>query len=75
MTKIQRQKHITLINTTLLAAGATLDRWGTYRLGEYKFDTRETNLKIYKNKDKISSKPMVQITIEELQAYLIKIKK
>jgi len=75
MTKIQRAKHINDLNTILTNAGAELDRWGTYRLGEYKFDTRETNLKIYKNKNKIQSTPMVKISILDFQEYINKISK
>jgi hypothetical protein len=73
MTKIQRQKHIAALNTILENAGATEDRWGMYHIGDYKFDTREVNLKIYKDKAKISSKPMVRISIDEFQNYVNKI--
>jgi len=73
MTKIQRQKHIDSLNTILINAGATIDRWGMYHLGEYKFDTRETNMKIYKGKIKVNSKPMVNILIEDFQNRIDKI--
>lgn len=74
MTKIQRQKHIQELNNILVNAGAELDRWGTYRLKDFKFDTRETNLKVYKGKQKILSKPMVRISTLEFKNYLNKIK-
>lgn len=70
MTKIQRQKHITALNIILEQAGATLDRWGMYHIGSYKFDTREVNLKVYKDKVKVSSKPMTGITVEYFQDYI-----
>jgi len=73
MTKIQRQKHINDINTILENAGATLDRWGMYHIGEYKLDTREVNLKVYKNKNKIQSTPMTKISILDFQNYISRI--
>lgn len=73
MTKIQREKHIASLNAILESAGATKDRWGMYHIGEYKFDTRETNLKVYKGKIKVLSEPMVKVTIEEFQEYVTRI--
>jgi len=73
MTKIQRQKHIAGLNTILENAGATLDRWDQYHIGEYKFDTKETNMKIYKGKNKIQSTPMVKVSIDKFQEYIDKI--
>jgi len=70
MTKIQRQKHITDLNTILENAGAILDRWGMYHIGEYKFDTREVNLKVYKAKNKIQSTPMTKLSILDFQNYI-----
>jgi len=70
MTKIQRQKHIEALNDILTQAGATIDRWGQYHIREYKFDTRETNLKVYKGKIKVKSTPMVNITLEEFKNYI-----
>jgi len=73
LTKIQRLKHINDLNTILEQAGATIDRWGMYHIGEYKFDTRETNLKVYKAKNKISSQPMTKISILDFQNYISRI--
>lgn len=73
MTKIQRQKHIAALNLILENAGATLDRWGQYHIGDYKFDTREVNIKIYKGKNKIQSTPMVKVSVEKFQEYINKI--
>jgi len=75
MTKIQRQKHINDLNTVLEQAGATLDRWGMYHINDYKFDTREVNLKVYKAKNKIQSTPMVKISILQFQNYINRITK
>lgn len=73
MTKIQRQKHIATLNLILENAGATLDRWDQYHIGDYKFDTREVNIKIYKGKNKIQSTPMVKVSVEKFQEYVNKI--
>jgi len=75
MTKIQRQKHIAQLNTILEEAGATLDRWGMHHIGNYKIDTRETNMKIYHNKIKFKSEPMTKIEILWFQNYVEQIKK
>ena len=75
MTKIQRQKHIAQLNTILEEAGATLDRWGQYHIGNYKFDTREVNMKIYHNKIKFKSVPMTKIEILWFEKYVEQIKK
>lgn len=73
MTKVQRLKHIAELNSILEQAGATLDRWGQYHIGEYKFDTRETNIKIYKGKNKISSQTMTKLSVLEFQEYVKRI--
>jgi len=73
MTKIQRQKHIDQLNTILENTGAILDRWGQYHIGDYKFDTRETNIKIYNGKIKVKSTPMVKVSILEFQEYVKRI--
>jgi len=75
MTKIQREKHINQLNTILEQAGATLDRWGMYHIGKYKFDTREVNMKIYHEKIKFKSVPMTKIEILWFQNYIELIKK
>ena len=74
MTKVQRRKHIDQLNTILETAGATLDRWGMYHIGNYKFDTREVNMKIYKDKTKVKSVPMMRIEIMWFQKYVELIK-
>ena len=75
MTKIQRQKHIAQLNTILEEAGATIDRWGQYHIGKYKFDTREVNMKIYHENIKFKSVPMTKIEILWFQNYVTQIKK
>jgi len=75
MTKIQREKHIGQLNTILEQAGAKLDRWGMYHIGNYKFDTREVNIKIYHNNIKFKSVPMTKIEILWFQNYVELIKK
>jgi len=70
MTSIAREKHIASINNLLVKYGATLDRWGMYHIGDYKFDTRQVNLKIYSGKVKIVSTPMGKLTLEVLEKRL-----
>jgi len=70
MTVSQRATHIAQINATLVKYGATLDRYGMYHIGNYKFDTRQVNLKIYSGKIKIKSTPMMKITLESLERSL-----
>jgi len=41
-----------------------------YHIGNYKFDTRQINLKIYSGKIKIKSTPMMKITLESLEKSL-----
>jgi len=57
MASTTRENHIAQINSLLVKYGATLDRYGTYRIGDYKFDTRAINLKIHHGKTKIKSTP------------------
>jgi len=47
MASTARELHIADINSLLIKHGAVLDRYGTYHIGNYKFDTRAVNLKIY----------------------------
>jgi len=70
MASIAREKHIADINSTLVKYGANLDRYGTYRIGNYKFDTRAVNLKIHHGKIKIKSTPMMKVTLESLDKLL-----
>jgi len=70
MTSTAREKHIASINALLVKHGATLDRYGMYHIGNYKFDTRQINLKIYSGKIKIKSTPMMKITLESLEKSL-----
>jgi len=72
MTPKQREIHLQTIND-LLNKYCVIDRWGTYRLGDYKFDNRKVNLKITKDKIKIFSKPLVKIEIGWLEQKLIKL--
>jgi len=65
-----REKHITDINSLLIKHGAVLDRYGTYHIGDYKFDTRAANLKIHHGKIKIKSVPMMKVTLESLERSL-----
>jgi len=65
-----REKHIAEINSLLIKHGAVLDKYGTYRLGDYKFDTRAVNLKIFSGKIKIKSIPMMKVTLESLERSL-----
>jgi len=70
MTSTARELHIASINALLVKHGATLDRYGTYHIGNYKFDTRAVNLKIYSGKIKIKSTPMMKVTLESLEKSL-----
>jgi len=70
MTSTARENHISSINTLLIKHGANLDRYGMYHIGNYKFDTRAVNLKIYFGKIKIKSTPMMKITLESLEKSL-----
>jgi len=70
MASIARENHIASINSLLVKHGATLDRYGMYHIGNYKFDTRQINLKIYSGKIKIKSTPMMKITLESLEKSL-----
>jgi len=70
MASTARENHIADINSLLIKYGATLDRYGTYSIGNYKFDTRAVNLKIHHGKIKIKSVPMMKITLESLERLL-----
>jgi len=70
MASTARGLHISAINALLVKHGANLDRYGTYRIGDYKFDTRAVNLKIHHGKIKIKSTPMMKITLESLDKLL-----
>jgi len=70
MASTQRENHITQINNLLMKHGATKDRWDMYHIGNYKFDTRAVNLKIYSGKVKIRSTPMMKIELESLEKLL-----
>jgi len=65
-----RENHIASINSLLVKYNATKDRYGTYRIGDYKFDTRAVNLKIHHGKIKIKSTPMMKVTLESLERSL-----
>jgi len=65
-----RELHIASINNLLVKHGAVLDRCGTYKLGDYKFDTRAVNLKIFSGKIKIKSTPMMKVTLDSLERLL-----
>jgi len=65
-----RELHIASINALLVKHGAKLDRYGTYKLGNYKFDTRAVNLKIFSGKIKIKSTPMMKVDLELLERLL-----
>jgi len=65
-----RELHIQSINNLLVQYGATLDRWGMYHIGDYKFDTRDINLKIFSGKIKIVSTPMGKLTLDVLEKRL-----
>jgi len=70
MASTARENHIASINALLVKHGAYLDKYGTYRLGNYKFDTRAVNLKIHHGKIKIKSVPMMKVTLESLDKLL-----
>ena len=70
MASTQRENHIAQINNLLMKHGATKDRWDMYHIGNYKFDTRAVNLKIYSGKVKIRSTPMMKIELESLEKLL-----
>jgi len=65
-----RENHIISLNNMLVKYGATKDRWDMYHIGNYKFDTRAVNLKIYSGKVKIRSTPMMKIELESLEKLL-----
>jgi len=65
-----RELHIASINALLIKHGATLDRYGMYHIGNYKFDTRAVNLKIFSGKVKIISTPMGKLTLDVLEKRL-----
>ena len=65
-----RENHIASINALLVKYDATLDRWGMYHIGKYKFDTRKVNLKITVNDLKILSTSMSKLTLEEFEKRL-----
>jgi len=65
-----RELHIASINALLVKHGAVLDRYGTYKLGNYKFDSRAINLKIFSGKTKIKSTPMMKVALESLERLL-----
>ena len=70
MTAKSKELHITSINELLVKYGATLDRYGQYHIGKYKFDTRKVNLKIFVGNVKIQSLPMSKLTLEEFEKRL-----
>jgi len=70
MTAKSRELHIASINALLVKHGATLDRYGMYHIGNYKFDTRQINLKIFSGKIKIVSTPMGKLTLDVLERRL-----
>ena len=70
MASTARGLHISAINALLVKHGANLDRYGTYRIVDYKFDTRAVNLKIHHGKIKIKSTPMMKVTLESLDKLL-----
>jgi len=51
---VARENHIASLNALFVKYGAKLDRYGTYKIGNYKFDTRQINLKIFSGKIKIN---------------------
>ena len=65
-----RENHITSINSLLTKYNANLDRHGMYHIGDYKFDTRAVNIKIFSGKIKIKSVPMMKVTLESLERSL-----
>lgn len=70
MASTQREAHIVSINNLLVKYGDTKDRWGMYHIGNYKFDTRAVNLKIYSGKFKIKSTSMMKVSLESLEKTL-----
>jgi len=70
MASTARELHIASINALLVKHGANLDRYGMYHIGNYKFDTRAVNLKIFSGKTKIKSTPMMKVTLEALERSL-----
>ena len=70
MASTARELHIASINALLVKHGANLDRYGMYHIGNYKFDTRAVNLKIFSGKIKIKSTPMMKVTLEALERSL-----
>lgn len=73
MTTCQRKHHIEAINAFLENNGFELDRWGKYRKGNVRIDSTSTNLKINRGDFKVFSKPMVNITMENLETLIQKL--
>jgi hypothetical protein len=73
MTKAQRIKHIAAINDLLEQKGFEANRFGIYHKDSYKIDTRDTNLKVWKGDFKKLSKPLVQITLDDMTKILSKL--
>jgi len=67
---VARENHIASINALLVKYGAMLDKYGTYHINDYKFDTRAVNLKIFSGKFKIKSVPMMKVSLESLEKLL-----
>ena len=74
MTATQRENHITDLENLLKKYGASKDRWGMFHIGERKFDTRKNNLKIYVDKTKVKSLPLVKVNLIQFENYLKQIK-
>jgi hypothetical protein len=72
MTKTERENHIKALNTIIENHGFTANRFGIYHKDQYKIDTRDNNLKIWKEDFKALSKPLIQVTAMQLENYLLK---
>ena len=74
MTKAQRTKHIAAIDKMIEDHGFVINCFGIYHKDQYKIDTRETNIKIWKGEFKKLSKPLVQISLDDMTEILSKFK-
>jgi len=79
MTKKQREKHIELITNTLGMHCGPADRWGHFRLGNYRFKMQKTSMrlevKIGKDWMRVSSSYFKDITIDNLIVQIESVRK
>ena len=73
MIQQEKRNHYEQVSQLMQQHGIKLNKWGLYHMGQYKFDTRNNYLNVYKNNIEIISKPMSQSAIINLKMLLNKI--